>query len=60
MTFGEINRNSKPENFPRVQPECGFTACRAGGFAIENGVTKFGQRLLWMWLFVPLACFRTN
>jgi hypothetical protein len=29
-------------------------ACRARGFAIENGVTKFGQRLLWMWLFFPL------
>jgi hypothetical protein len=57
----DIRRNqiqdSKPENFPRVQPECAFAACRIRGFAIENGVTKFGQRLLWLWLSVPLlAC----
>src|SRR5271167_1439664 len=47
-------RDSKPENFPRVQPECAFATCRACGFAIENGVTRFGQRLQWVWLFVPL------
>ena len=47
-------RDSKPEIFPRVQPECAFAACRTRGFALRNGVKKIGQRLLWLWLFVPL------